>query len=76
MRVIAKALLAATFLSAAVPTAAQTIRPARVVAFGDSYADNGNVFRISGTPFPSVYPTGRFSGGTNFIDSMQQLFNA
>lgn len=76
MRVIAKALLAAACLCAAVPAAAQTIRPARVVAFGDSYADNGNVFRISGTPFPSVYPTGRFSGGTNFIDTLQQLFNA
>jgi outer membrane autotransporter protein len=44
-----------------------------VQAFGDSYADNGNIFRLVGVPFPVEYPTGRFSGGTNFIDTTAEL---
>ena len=38
---------------------------AAVYGFGDSYADIGNLFRITHT-FSPVYPTGRFSGGTKF----------
>ncbi|MEA2858241.1 MAG: outer rane lipase/esterase, partial [Methylobacteriaceae bacterium] len=34
-----------------------------VYGFGDSYADIGNLFRITHT-FSPIYPTGRFSGGT------------
>src|ERR1700710_297937 len=44
-----------------------------IQAFGDSYADNGNLFRILGTPNPPQYPTGRFSGGTNFVDTTSAL---
>jgi outer membrane lipase/esterase len=44
-----------------------------IQAFGDSYADIGNVFRIAGIPNPPQYPTGRFSGGTNFIDTTSAL---
>lgn len=44
-----------------------------VQAFGDSYADNGNIFRLFNLPFPPQYPTGRFSGGTNFIDTTAAL---
>jgi outer membrane lipase/esterase len=44
-----------------------------IQAFGDSYADIGNVFRIAGVPNPPQYPTGRFSGGTNFIDTTSAL---
>lgn len=45
----------------------------RIQAFGDSYVDTGNLFRILGQPFPVTYPTGRFSGGTNFVDTTSQL---
>jgi len=44
-----------------------------IQAFGDSYADTGNLFRILGTPNPPQYPTGRFSGGTNFVDTTSAL---
>lgn len=45
-----------------------------VVAFGDSYADIGNLFKITGTnPATTIYPTGRFSGGTNFNDTLSGL---
>src|SRR5882762_4179861 len=50
--------------------AAQTVFSA-IQAFGDSYADTGNLFKIIGpSPF---YPTGRFSGGTNFVDTTSLL---
>jgi outer membrane lipase/esterase len=44
-----------------------------IQAFGDSYADTGNLFRILGVPNPPQYPTGRFSGGTNFVDTTSAL---
>jgi uncharacterized protein YhjY with autotransporter beta-barrel domain len=48
-----------------------------IVAFGDSYADDGNLFQILGfNPAPQVYPTGRFSGGTNYIDTLAQILDA
>jgi outer membrane lipase/esterase len=44
-----------------------------IQAFGDSYADTGNLFKILGIPNPAIYPTGRFSGGTNFVDTTSAL---
>ena len=76
-RTLGRGFLGATAIaamSAATPAAAQHID--RIVAFGDSYADDGNLFEILGfNPAPQVYPTGRFSGGTNYIDTLSLLLN-
>lgn len=62
---------AAAALLCATSAAAQTVD--RIVAFGDSYADDGNLFELLNIPRPAVYPNGRFSNGTNFVDTMGQL---
>lgn len=73
-RTLTGALLGASALTlAAVPTAASAQNVDRVVAFGDSYADDGNVFQLTGTPLPAPYSTGRFSGGTNYVDTLSAL---
>lgn len=65
------ALLSASALAiVALPGTAHAQRVDRIVAFGDSYADDGNVFELTGTARPAPYPTGRFSGGTNYIDTL------
>lgn len=82
-----RALFAATALAtAALATPAQAQRIDNVVAFGDSYADTGNaVALILANPLVpaatkqqilTVYPTGRFSGGTNYIDTLAQILGA
>ena len=65
--------VASAALLPAAPASAQTV--GRIVAFGDSYVDDGNLFELIGIPRPAPYPTGRFSGGTNFIDTMSQILN-
>ena len=62
---------AAAGLLAATPASAQRVD--RIVAFGDSYADDGNLFQLLGIPNPAVYPNGRFSDQTNFVDTMALL---
>ena len=57
------------------PASAEAQRIERVVAFGDSYADDGNLFQILGTPPPAIYPRGRFSNDTNFVDTIAQTLN-
>ena len=52
------------------PASAQRVN--RIVAFGDSYADDGNLFELLGIPRPAAYSNGRFSNGTNFVDTMGQ----
>lgn len=45
----------------------------RNVGFGDSYVDTGIIVGLLGPPYTTFYPTGRFSGGTNFFDTMSSL---
>ncbi len=60
--------------AAATPASAQRVD--NIVAFGDSYADTGNLWTIiGGNTQPVVYPTGRFSGGTNYIDSLSAILD-
>jgi len=73
-RVLTCASLAAiTVLST--PAAGQQID--RIVAFGDSYTDQGNAFAL-GYANPQallIYPTRRFSSGTNYIDTLAQILD-
>ena len=75
-RLSAASLLAASALSFASPATAQRID--NIVAFGDSYADDGNAFQLGGIdPLTTqIYTTGRFSGGTNYIDTLADLLGA
>lgn len=58
-------------LAAAAPASAQTVE--RIVAFGDSYADDGNLWQLLGIAPNAAYPQGRFSDSTNFVDTMGKL---
>ena len=78
-RIFGRALLGASALALtafAAPAAAQRVE--RIVAFGDSYADSGNAVRLGLVPAQllPLYPTGRFTGGTNYVDTLSQLLNA
>lgn len=55
------------------PASAQHID--RIVVFGDSYADIGNALRLAGiNPITTqIYTTGRFSGGSNYIDTLTNI---
>ena len=73
-RALCHALVAATALTAfTAPGAAQQVD--RIVAVGDSYADTGNAFALGyNNPLAlAIYPTKRFSGGTNYIDTLGQI---
>jgi outer membrane lipase/esterase len=59
----------------ALPAAADAQRVNRIVALGDSYIDDGNVFELTGTARPPIYPLGRFSNGTNLVDTMARELN-
>lgn len=67
-------LAAVSAVALAAPASAQNVT--RIVAFGDSYVDDGNAFQFAGIAPPSAYPLGRFSNGTNFVDTMGGLLNA
>ena len=73
-----RALITATAIAAVAagtPATAQQID--RIVAFGDSYSDQGNAFAL-GYANPgalAIYPTGRFSGGTNYIDTLSETLD-
>lgn len=79
-RYLTRALLGASVLAVAMlPSSAAAQRVDRIVTFGDSYADDGNLFQILGPATPPIalqtYPTGRFSGGTNYVDTLAQILN-
>ncbi len=68
-----RSLLSASLLTCAAlssPAAAQQID--RIIVFGDSYADTGNFFRLVGTNplVTQIYTTGRFTGGSNYVDTL------
>ncbi|HEX8365768.1 MAG TPA: autotransporter domain-containing protein [Allosphingosinicella sp.] len=71
IRLLASAGCALALAAGATPASAQTVD--RIVAFGDSYADDGNLFELIGIPRPAPYPQGRFSDSTNFVDTMSQI---
>lgn len=74
-RRILRALACASVLSlSAVSSSAVAQQIGRIIVFGDSYADTGNALRLAGiNPVSTqVYTTGRFSGGTNYIDTLSQ----
>jgi uncharacterized protein YhjY with autotransporter beta-barrel domain/phospholipase/lecithinase/hemolysin len=73
-RLFVASLLAASALGFAAPAAAQRVD--HITAFGDSYADDGNLFQIIGIVPPAPYSTGRFSGGTNYVDTLGSLLSA
>jgi uncharacterized protein YhjY with autotransporter beta-barrel domain/phospholipase/lecithinase/hemolysin len=71
-----RALACASLISvaaASTPAAAQQID--RIVVFGDSYADTGNALRLAGIDPATtiIYTTGRFSGGTNYVDTLSDI---
>ncbi len=75
-RTALRALALATALTAfSAPAAAQRVD--RIVAFGDSYADTGNFFKFVSinpqTGTGGAYTTGRFSGGSNYIDTLSKI---
>jgi outer membrane autotransporter protein len=64
-------------IAAASPASAQRVD--RIVTFGDSYADDGNALELAGVNLATfqngIYRTGRFSGGTNYVDTLSALLN-
>ena len=73
-RLLACLLAGASAVAASSPAAAQRVD--RIVAFGDSYADEGNAFELLGVdPLTTIiYPTGRFTGGVNYVDQLGQIY--
>jgi len=76
-RLLSRALAGASFaIAMSWGGAAAAQRVDRIVAFGDSYADEGNAFQLLGIdPVTTViYPTGRFTGGSNYVDTLGQIY--
>ena len=71
------AIIAAALAASVLPAQAQFTS---ITGFGDSYADTGaapgGAFRLLGIPCPnnSPLPTCRFTGSTNFVNSLQSIY--
>ena len=71
------AMIAAALAASVLPAQAQFTS---ITGFGDSYADTGTApggaFRLLGIPCPNDFPlpTCRFTGSTNFVDSLQSIY--
>ncbi|KAJ3013824.1 hypothetical protein HKX48_005499 [Thoreauomyces humboldtii] len=63
--------LAAAGVLASCVAAQAPLNVTRIVTFGDSFSDNGNVLKVSGVPLPP-YWQGRFSNGMNYVDYLSQ----
>ena len=81
-RSLFSAAVAIALLGSPAPLLAQSTPFTGITGFGDSYADTGSApggaFRLLGFPCPAgppTYPTCRFSGGTNFVDSLQSIYH-
>jgi outer membrane lipase/esterase len=75
-RLISRALACASLLPlAATATSAAAQQIDRIVVLGDSYADTGNALRLAGVnPISTqIYTTGRFSGGSNYVDTLSSI---
>jgi outer membrane lipase/esterase len=73
------ALIAALAMSATPFTCANAQPFSSIVAFGDSYADKGNVqTALAGNPALALlqlyYPNGRFSDKTNYVDTLSSIY--
>lgn len=74
VRRVSRILACASLISlAGAPAAAQEVT--RIVVFGDSYADTGNALRLAGVnpQTTGIYTTGRFSGGSNYVDTLTNI---
>jgi outer membrane lipase/esterase len=71
------ALFATAALSAMAATPASAQQIDQIIAVGDSYADIGNAFALgySNPGALQIYSTGRFSGGTNYIDTLSEILD-
>ena len=75
-KVLGRARVCASILAfAASATSADAQQIDRIIVFGDSYADTGNALRLAGVnPITTqVYTPGRFTGGSNYIDTLTDI---
>ena len=74
------ALIAALAMSVSPFTCANAQQFSSIVAFGDSYADIGNVKTALAVDPPTLawflshYPNGRFSDNTNYVDTLSSIY--
>ena len=68
-------LLAVGVMTAAAPKVANAQNYSKLVVFGDSISDNGNVYRVSSgfVPQSPPYYMGRFSNGPIYVDDLAAI---